>query len=105
MLRDCDTCGGTGRVLYHGESEWSDCPACDGTGCEDYEPDDIGAVREPDPGEADMTKRRDPDTPAVFEDRCREIKSAGKPLKWTPQIRTVTDFFEVYGIKQRDGVQ
>ena len=52
-----------------------------------------------------MTKRRDPDTPAVFEERCRGIKSAGKPLKWTPQIRDVLQFFELYGIKQRDGVQ
>ena len=48
MTRACLTCGGTGRILYHGENEWTDCPVCDGTGTEHVEADDPAAVREPD---------------------------------------------------------
>jgi len=48
MIRDCGTCGGTGRILYHGENEWTDCPVCDGTGEERVEPEDPRAVTEPD---------------------------------------------------------
>ena len=49
MTRECRSCGGTGRVLYQGESEWTDCPVCDGTGTEHVEPEDPTAVREPQP--------------------------------------------------------
>lgn len=49
MTRPCTVCGGTGRILYPGEADWDDCPACDGTGTTEHvEPDDSGAVREPD---------------------------------------------------------
>ena len=50
-------------------------------------------------------RRRDPDTPDEYERRVEHIRSAGKPLKWTPQIATVTDFFERYGVVKREGVQ
>lgn len=47
MITDCGTCGGTGRVVYHGDGWETECPDCDGRGHVDAEPEDPHAVREP----------------------------------------------------------
>lgn len=52
MIADCPTCGGAGRVLYHEGSGEEVCPDCDGRCWIEIEPEDPGAVREPEPGEA-----------------------------------------------------
>lgn len=48
MLREaCRTCGGTGRILYHGDGFEEACPDCDDSGEILIDAEDVGAIREP----------------------------------------------------------
>lgn len=49
MLREvCRTCGGAGRILWHGEGFEEVCPDCDGSGETLVDAEEPGAIREPD---------------------------------------------------------